>query len=73
MEHLKKHYTNTLSSIGCENQTGIPTCFSETSRSVLDHVVTNIDRENIINGVLDTSVTDHMPTFALISNQNRHA
>ena len=66
------HYTNMLSSIGCENLTNIPTCFSETTRSTLDHVVTSIDRESIKNGVLDITVTDHLPTFALITDQNRN-
>ena len=28
-----EHYTNMLSSIGCENLTSIPTCFSDTTRS----------------------------------------
>ena len=66
------HYTNMLSSIGCKNLTNIPTCFSETTRSILDHVVTSIDREKVKNGVLDTAVTDHLPTFALISGQNKN-
>ena len=33
-----QNYINTLSSIGCENLVQVPTCFSQTSQSCLDHV-----------------------------------
>ena len=64
------HYKNMLSSIGCKKLTNIHTCFSETTRSTVDHVVTSFDSETIQNGVLNTAITDHLPTFALITSQN---
>ena len=61
-----KNYVNMLSSIGCKNMVNVPTCFSNTSQTCLDHVVTNIDSENIVHGVLDDSPTNHLPTYAIL-------
>ena len=65
-----RYYEDMLASMGCKNLTNIPTCFSETTRSTVDHVITSIDRDKIKNGVMATAVTDHMPTFALSKNLN---
>ena len=61
-----KNYVNMLSSIGCKNLVDVPTCFTDTSRSCLDHVITNIEDDRIICGVLDDSPTNHLPVFAIL-------
>ena len=57
-------YNNTLLSIGCVNMIKQHTRVGANSRTTLDHVVTNIDPELIICGVLDEPFTDHMPIFS---------
>ena len=52
-----RNYTNMLSSVNCQNMIGAPTCFSSTSQTCLDHVITNVECENILYGVLDDSPT----------------
>ena len=59
------NYINTLSSMGCKNLIDIPTCFTNTSRSCLDHIVTNSNIDNIAHGVLDFSPTNHLPIYAI--------
>ena len=61
-----KKYANMLSSIGCQNMVDAPTCFSNTSQTCLDHIITNIECENILYGVLDDSPTNHLPVFAIL-------
>ena len=69
-----QNYTNMLSSTGCQNLIHIPTCFSETSRSALDHVITNIEEGKIQSAVINHATTDHMPVFAMIKTQtNGHS
>ena len=63
-----RNYINMISSNGCRNMVDIPTCFSETSRTCLDHVITNMDTENIVHGVLDDSPTNHLPVFAILKS-----
>ena len=62
-------YVNMLSSIGCENLIDINTRFSAKSRSTLDHILTNVDQERILSGVLNYPITDHLPIFAVVKNQ----
>ena len=62
-----QNYVNMLSSIGCQNMVDVPTCFSNTSQTCLDHVITNIENENISHGVLDDSPTNHLPVFAILT------
>ena len=61
-----QNYINMLSSIGCHNMVDVPTCFSDTSQTCLDHVITNIEKENISHGVLDDSPTNHLPVYAIL-------
>ena len=44
----------------------VPTCFTNTSQTCLDHVITNLESENIVHGVLDDSPTNHLPTYAIL-------
>ena len=64
-----RHYTNLLKSIGCENLIDTHTQFREKSRSILDHIITNIDQDRVTSGVIDFPITDHLPIFAIIKNQ----
>ena len=65
-----KRYTNSLSCIGCENIIKTYTRFGKTkkgySRSVLDHILTNMDKDKFIGGVISYPITDHLPTFVVI-------
>ena len=61
-----QNYTNMMSSIGCSNLVDAPTCFTDTSRSCLDHVITNSEQERVLHGVLDYSPTNHLPIYAII-------
>jgi len=63
------HYVNTLNSVGCKNEINAPTRISASSRSTLDHIISNLDAENIISGVINEPITDHLPIFAFVSNQ----
>ena len=58
-----------LTSLGCKNLIDINTRFVANSRSTLDHVLTNIDKDQTVSGVLNFPITDHLPVFALIRNQ----
>ena len=58
-----------LSSIGCRNLITSHTRFSATSRSSLDHILSNMDDEKYLAyGVLDDAITDHLPIFAIIKS-----
>ena len=61
-----KNYVNMLMSIGCQNLIDVPTCFADASRSCLDHIITNVDQDNITHGVLDYSPTNHLPIYAIL-------
>ena len=61
-----QNYLNMLSSTGCNNLVDVHTCFTDTSRSCLDHILTNRDQDDILHGVLDYSPTNHLPIYAII-------
>ena len=65
-----KNYENTLSSVGCKNLVDIPTCFSDSSRSCVDHIITNRESNEIDHGVLDETPTDHVPIYAIYKGGN---
>ena len=64
-----QRYINMLSSIGCENLIDINTRFAKNSRSTLDHILTNVDKDSVVSGVLNYPITDHLPIFAIVKNQ----
>ena len=45
----------------------IPTRVTETTKTAIDHILTNITSEEIKPGVLQTDISDHFPTIAHIS------
>ena len=67
-----QNYNNMLSSVGCQNLINIPTNFWADGRSTLDHTITSVDSDMIDGGVLNTGKSGHLPTFAILRNQNLH-
>ena len=67
-DNTVQRYTNILTSLGCKNLIDINTRFAKNSRSTLDHILTNIDDDQITSGVLNFPISDHLPVFALIRN-----
>ena len=65
-----QNYLNMLSSTGCNNLVDVHTCFTDTSRSCLDHILTNRDQDDILHGVLDYSPTNHLPIYAIIGSRD---
>ena len=45
----------------------IPTRATDFSNTIIDHVITNIFREEIMPGVLQESLADHYPTFIILN------
>ena len=68
-----QHYHNALSSIGCSNIIKIYTRFGRSkkgiSRSILDHIITNIDEDKVVGGVINYPITDHLPIFIILKKQ----
>ena len=46
----------------------VPTCVTDNSSTIIDHIVTNDYTHNILPGVIKTDLTDHYPIFCTISN-----
>ena len=63
-------YKNMLSSVGCENLIKVPTHFWEKGRSLLDHVISNIDPVRIQAGVLNNGKPGHLPTYAIVKGHS---
>ena len=53
-------YANMLSSLGYKNFINVPTRFAARSRSILDHVTSNLDEDMLVSGVLDSPISDHL-------------
>ena len=45
----------------------MPTRITETSDTILDHVITNVNTESIVSGVVTQDVSDHLPIFAILN------
>ena len=58
-------YKNMLLSLGLKNKISKPTRITETTETVLDHVITNLPNDVMYSGILVAKVTDHLPVFAL--------
>ena len=65
------NYRNLLLSFGCYNiinkYTRIATKDGATSKTTIDHIVTNINTNQTRSGVLHFNLADHFPTFALLN------
>ena len=49
------------------------TRITESSSTLIDHVITNITKCKIVPGIIDYQLTDHLPTFVTISNIKKHS
>merc|ERR1711873_318304 len=61
-----KLYENMLNSFGCSNIISVSTRFGKSNNAILDHIITNYDLNKTVHGVLDFTMTDHLPIFALL-------
>ena len=62
-----KTYLNMLSSSGCCNLIETHTRFDKKSRSTLDHVITNYDKNKVKSGILCNPISkDHLPVYAIL-------
>ena len=60
-------YKNTLLSLGMRNTINLPTRITETTDTILDHIVTNVNAETIVSGVITQDVSDHLPICAVLN------
>ena len=60
------NYKNTIARNAFFSVVNIPTRVTETTKTAIDHILTNITSEEIKPGVLLTDISDHFPTFAYI-------
>ena len=58
-----------LSSLNCPNLVEVSTRFGNSSNTILDHIITNVDESKIEYGVLDFAITDHLPIFAVLKHK----
>ena len=67
-------YINALNSIGCNLAINNPTRFANNySPSLLDHIYTNITKQNTTSGISSFQISDHLPTFFLVRHSNCYA
>ena len=62
-----KEYQDMLLSLGLNNTINLPTRVTETSGTVLDHVITNTNLDMVQSGVLTEEISDHYPIFCVTS------
>ena len=60
-------YKNTLLSLGLRNTINLPTRITETSDTVLDHILTNVNADTIVSGVITQDISDHLPICAVLN------
>jgi len=65
---LLQQYLKTLESNGFTCCIDQPTRIGSSSRTAIDHIVTNITRNKITPGILEYHISDHLPIFCLISS-----
>ena len=59
-------YINLLASNGYFPLVTLPTRVTETSSTVIDHIITNDHKHSIIPGIIKSDLTDHYPIFCSI-------
>ena len=67
-----KDYKDLLLSYHLKNIINLPTRITETSETIIDHVVTNLDADHINSGVLVGAISDHLPVFAVAKLKVKH-
>ena len=63
------HFINTLLSCGAFLIITKPTRVTDTTTTIIDHIITNVTNHKILPGVIKTSeVSDHYPVFCQVQN-----
>ena len=63
------HFINTLISCGTFPIITKPTRVTDTTATIIDHIITNVMNHEILPGVIGTSeVNDHYPVFCQVHN-----
>ena len=62
-----RRYTNMLLGCNCRCLIDVPTRVTETSKTLIDHVITNDKQRAVTTGVLISDLSDHYGAFAIIS------
>ena len=60
-------YKNTLLSLGLRNTINLPTRITETTDTILDHIITNLNSDSIVSGVITQYVSDHLPICGIVN------
>ena len=66
--HLLHQYLETLYSNGFTCCINKPTRIASLSQTAIDHIITNIVRDEITPGILKFYISDHLPIFRSISS-----
>ena len=62
-----KLYKDLLLSHGLSNVINLPKRITESTETLIDHVITNMDLESLNTGILTEVLSDHYPIFAVAS------
>ena len=65
---LLHQYLETLYSNGFTCCINKPTCIASSSQTAIDHIITNIVKDEITPGILKFHISDHLSTFCSISS-----
>ena len=62
-----KTYLDILMGIGLKNLISKPTRITNTSATILDHILTNLPYESVTSGIMISDITDHLPVFGMFN------
>lgn len=60
-----QNYKNTLLSLGMRNTINLPTRVTESTETIIDHCITNVNPAVLHSGIVSVEITDHYPTFVI--------
>ena len=66
--NTSKHYQDILLSLGLVNLISKPTRITESSETIIDHILTNMPLQKVKCGVVAHDISDHLPTFAICNS-----
>ena len=66
--NTSKHYQDILLSLGLVNLISKPTRITESSETIIDHILTNMPLQKVKCGVVTHDISDHLPTFAICNS-----
>ena len=64
---ITKDYKNTLLSLGLRNTINLPTRITETTDTILDHIITNVNSDSVVSQVITQDVSDHLPISGIVN------